>query len=62
MRNASSAVDAGLVSEEEQGLSGIAQRTTLTPIDLAVPTMLLQIDSRRTNSLPGSVCFTCGGR
>jgi len=37
----------------------VAQRTTLTPMDLAVPTMLLQIDSSRTNSLPGSVCFTC---
>ena len=38
---------------------GISYFTTVTPMDLAVPMMELQMDCRGTNSLPGSVCFTC---
>lgn len=33
--------------------------TTVTPMDLAVPMIELQIDSSGTNSLPGSVFLTC---
>lgn len=33
--------------------------TTVTPIDLAVPMMDEQMDSRGMNSLPGSDCLTC---
>lgn len=36
-----------------------AYLTTVIPMDLAVPMTEVQMDSRGTNSLPGSDCFTC---
>ena len=36
------------------------QRTMTMPMDLAVPTMDIQIDSRGTTSLPASVFLTWG--
>ena len=36
-----------------------AHFTTVTPIDLAVPMIDVQMDSRGMNSLPGSDCLTC---
>ena len=51
-----------LVQDAGPAACGSGYLTTVTPMDLAVPMMELQMDSKGTNSLPGSDCFTCARR